>query len=155
MIRMQVLLGLTGLIAAMSLPLLPRAMAQLNQTSLSTFQGRGVAQGAAFTQGRNANVSLTIDRDNFGLELAEPPGTRARVQYRGSIIRRQSGGSTNPNSFTLDGRVRTFSSSDNLRVLNNTTGTCRVEVFDARVNSISCNSVAQDGPVRFLGLEQF
>ncbi|WP_277882054.1 hypothetical protein [Phormidium tenue] len=35
------------------------------------FQGRGVAQGAAFNRGRNANVALTFDGKNFGLELTE------------------------------------------------------------------------------------
>jgi hypothetical protein len=151
----RILLGLTGVVVALSLPILPRALAQLSQSNLSNFQGRGVAQGSAFTQGRNANASLTLDRDNFGLELSERTGTGARVQYRGSIIRRQAAGSANSNSFTLDGRIRTFNSSNNLRVLNNTTGTCRIEVFDARVISSSCNAVAADSSTRFLGLEQF
>jgi hypothetical protein len=125
-----------------------RPVAQTN------FEGRGVAQGAAFTRGRNANVFLTIDSDNFVLELVEPRGS-ARVQYRGAVIRRQSDRSENSSSFTLDGRVRTTTSSDNLRSLNNTTGTCRVKVFDSRVNSINCNTVTSDSSARFLGLEQF
>ena len=57
-----------------------RPVAQTN------FEGRGVAQGAAFTKGRTANVFLTTDRDNFVLERVEPRG-RARVQYQGAIVR--------------------------------------------------------------------
>ncbi len=140
----------SGLVSLSTSLLLPRVMAQ----SQPSFQGRGVANGAAFTRGRNANVALTVESGNFGLELSEPPGTRARVQYRGSVVR-QVNDSANPNSFTLDGRVRSFTSSSNLRVLNNTTGTCRIEVFDSRVVSSTCNSIASDSSTRFLGLEQF
>ncbi|PSB18579.1 hypothetical protein C7B65_14890 [Phormidesmis priestleyi ULC007] len=122
-----------------------------------TFQGRGVAQGSAFTRGRTATTVLTIDRDNFGFELTEPGGRtdapRARVQYRGAVIRRTNG--SVPNSFTLDGRVRSYTSSANLRVLNNTTGTCRIEVFDARVISSSCRAATAESSTQFLGLEQF
>ncbi len=121
-----------------------RPVAQTN------FEGRGVAQGAAFTKGRTANVFLTTDRDNFVLELVEPRG-RARVQYRGAIVR-QRGDNSN---FTLDGRVRTTTSSDNLRVLNNATGTCRVKVVNSLVNSINCNTLPPDNSTHFLGLEQF
>ncbi len=96
---------------------------------------------------------LTIDRDSFGFELAEPPGTRARVQYRGAVTRRTN--TSNANGFTLDGRVRSFNSSDNLRIINNTTGTCRIEVFDARVISSSCRTVINNSSTQFLGLEQF
>lgn len=124
-----------------------RPVAQTN------FEGRGVAQGAAFTRGRTANVFLTVDSDNFVLELVEPRG-RARVQYRGAVIRRQADRS-NPNGFTLDGRVRTATSSDNSRVLSNTTGTCRVKVFDSRVIASNCNIATSDHSTRFLGLEQF
>ena len=138
-----------GAIAAGTLS--PTAVAQSNQ---QTLQGRGIAQGSAFRMGRNANVSLTINRDNFTFELAEPPGARARVQYRGNVVRRNSTGS-NPNSFVLDGRVRTFDSSASDRILNNTTGTCRIEVFDARVVSSTCRAASADSNTQFLGLEQF
>ncbi|MBF2050972.1 MAG: hypothetical protein EDM05_009385 [Leptolyngbya sp. IPPAS B-1204] len=117
-----------------------------------TFQGRGVAHGATFTRGRTANVALTIEGDNFGLELAEPAPTGARVQYRGVIMRRSDDAA---NSFTLRTRVRSFNSSGNLRVLNTTTGTCQIEVFDARVISSNCNTATSDSSTRFLGLEQF
>ena len=172
--QIQFLIGLTAFAATMHLSLLPHATAQNNQQKVPVgqgtssnlnlplaqnnrpqeFQGRGVAQGSAFTRGRNANVSLTIDRDNFGFELAEPPGTRARVQYRGAVIRRTNN-STNAGNFTLDGRVRSYNSSANLRVISNTTGTCRIEVFDARVISSTCRTAANDSTTQFLGLEQF
>ncbi|UBF30305.1 hypothetical protein K9N68_34390 (plasmid) [Kovacikia minuta CCNUW1] len=164
----HLLIGFTAVVVtAIGLSFLPHATAQIQEQKMpigqvtpsarptqTNFQGRGVAQGSAFTRGRNANVALTIDRDNFGLELAEPPGTRARVQYRGAIVRRNNN-SGNSNSFTLDGRVRSFNSSANLRVVSNTTGTCRIEVFDARVISSSCRSAAPDSYTQFLGLEQF
>jgi hypothetical protein len=74
------LVGFTSFVAAMSLSFLPRVTAQI-------------------TQGRNANVFLTTDRDHFVLELVEPRG-RARVQYRGAIVRRRGGESTNSGAFT-------------------------------------------------------
>lgn len=163
------LVGSTALIAAISLSLLSGATAQIDQQSVevgqttqssprpvqNNFQGRGVAQGSAFTRGRNVSTDLTIDRDNFGFELAEPPGRsdtgRARVQYRGSVVRRSSSSA----NFTLDGRIRSFNSSANLRVLPNTTGTCRIEVFDSRVISSTCRTATADSTTQFLGLEQF
>lgn len=176
MFKHRVLIGFTGLVT-LSLSLLPHATAQITeqemhresardslrlaQATSTDFQGRGVSQGSAFTKGRTANARLTVDGNNFGLELAEPPGmrgeslsNRARVQYRGAIIR-QNNGSTNSSSFTLDGRIRSFNSSDNLRVIGNTTGTCRIEVFDSRVISSTCRAVANDSTTQFLGLEQF
>lgn len=169
-IRLQVSIGFIGLAIASSLAAMPRATAQMSQSdrglnqadstpllaqsSPMNMQGRGVAQGSAFTRGRTANAVLTIDGNNFGLELAEPPGTRARVQYRGSIIRRNRGAGDS-NSFTLDGRVQSFNSTENLRLRGVTTGTCRIEVFDARVISSTCNTVATNSNTRFLGLEQF
>ncbi len=148
----RLFLGMATCLAVACLPLLPQARAQTPQTE---FQGRGVAQGSAFTRGRNANVSLTITPgNNFILNLAEPAGTRARVEYRGSIVR-QTSTSTHAGNFTLDGRVQTFDSSAATRILNNTTGTCRIEVFDARVISSTCRTVASDSYTQFLGLEQF
>jgi len=163
--QIRVLIGLSAFTAAMSF--FSYAIAQTTEQIVeigqatpaptrpvsNNFQGRGIAQGSAFTRGRNANVVLTLDRDNFSFELAEPPGTRARVQYRGAIIRRTN--TNNANGFTLDGRVRSYSSSANLRVLSNTTGTCRIEVFDARVISSTCRAATNDSSTQFLGLEQF
>jgi heat shock protein HslJ len=128
--------------------------------SQNNFQGRGVAQGSAFTQGRNANVSLTLNRDNFSLELSEPTVSgrgqtnAARVEYRG-VVRRQENQRGNSGSFTLSTRVRSFVSSANLRAIPNTTGTCRIEVFDSRVVSTNCRTAIDDSATQFLGLEQF
>lgn len=149
--QVQVLIGFAALLIAVSLPELPQANAQSRQTG---FEGKGVANGSTFTRGRNANAALSTDGNDFSLELSEPPGIRARVQYRGVVIR-QTNDSSSPNSFTLDGRIRSFTSSANRRNLNATTGTCRIEVFDSRVVSSTCNSVASDTSTRFLGLEQF
>lgn len=144
-------------VASLVLLLLP-ATAQITpeatRSTRNQFQGRGVAQGSAFSRGRNASLALTLDQDNFSLDMAEPSNRGARLQYRGVIARRNNDSNT-PNSFTLDARVRSFNSSDNLRVLNNTTGTCRIEVFDARIVSSSCTTVANNSSTRFMGLEQF
>ena len=167
--QIRFLMRLTSCVAAVSLPLfsqaqmsgqsLPMSQAEPTQAAparapQSNFEGRGVAHGSVFTRGRNVTVRLTVERGNFTLNLAEPPGNRARVQYRGSIIR-QNTTLPNSNSFTLDGRVQTFDSSASTRILNNTTGTCRIEVFDARVISSSCRTVAAKSDTQFLGLEQF
>ena len=157
--RKPLLIGIISFIAAMSLFWFSQAEAQTGVSS-GSFQGRGVAQGAVFSQGRNAEVSLTLERDNFGLEMSQLGGTHtgnqspARIQYRG-IVSRRTNGTSGPNSFTLTTRVRSFDSSETLRIITNTTGTCRIEVFDARVNYINCNTVVDNSSTRFLGLEQF
>ena len=174
------LTGVTALMAALGSSLLSGANAQItgqkfqlkpapanvpivaqatpsNSTHPTNFQGRGVAQGSAFTRGRTATTALTIDRDNFGFELTEPGGRtdapRARVQYRGAVIRRTNNSTSG--GFTLDGRVRSFTSSANLRVLNNTTGTCRIEVVNSLVISSTCRAATAESSTQFLGLEQF
>lgn len=137
------------------------AIAQRNPPN-QFFEGRGIAQGAAFSRGRNAHVTLTMDGDNFSLELTEPPATNTttqnrrplRIQYRGVISRRDND-SSNSSSFTLNTRVRSFDSSENLRVLTNTAGTCRLEVFGARVVYSNCKTASNDSSIRFIGLEQF
>lgn len=155
MLKQKLLLtGLTSLLVAISLVVLPQAMAQRSTTN---FEGRGVAQGGVFTQGRNTNVNLILDGDNFSLEMQESggrSGDRGRVQYRGVVVRR-SDTSTTAGNFTLNTRVRSFDSSDSLRVINNTAGTCRMEVFGARVTSVACDAIADNSSTRFLGLEQF
>lgn len=155
----RLLIALIIGIAAISLLWFPQAVAQTNTTS-GSFLGRGIAQGAVFSQGRNADVTLTLDRDNFGLEMTQPLGshtvnqTPARIQYRG-VVARRTNDTSGANSFTLTTRVRSFDSSETLRIITNTTGTCRIEVFDARVNYINCNTVVDNSSTRFLGLEQF
>ncbi len=160
----HLLIGLTGGIAALGIALLAPATTQAQipnrpaPTNLS--QGRGVVQGAAFNRGRNANVTLTLDGENFGLELTEilPSNVRGqspgRVQYRGAITRRTND-PANANSFSLFTRIRSFDSSTNLRIITNTTGTCRIEVFNSRVLSSSCSTIADNSETDFLGLEQF
>ncbi len=152
-------MGIVVGIAAAGLLKFPAAIAQTN-ANREFFQGRGIAQGSAFTNGRNANLSLTLSGENFSLEMIQPQSnvgrnqTPARVQYRGMIVRRnlESG---RPNDFILIVRVRSFDSSDTFRVISNTTGTCRLEIFDARVTYSNCNAIATDSSTRFLGLEQF
>lgn len=156
-IQLPVLVGFIGLTIAASLASAARATMEnepgilLAQSASMSMQGRGIAQGSAFTGGRTANTALTIDGNSFGLEIVEPPGTRARVQYRGAVIRRNG----NSSSFTLDGRVQTFNSTDNLRLRGTTTGTCRIEVSNSIVTSSTCNTVTDNSGTRFLGLEQF
>lgn len=157
--RKQLLIGFIGCIAAIGWFWFSPAEAQTNTTT-GSFQGRGIAQGAVFSRGRNAEVALTLDGNNFGLEMTQNQGTHmqnqspARIQYRGQVARRTNDPS-GPNSFTLTTRVRSFDSSENLRIITNTTGTCRIEVFDARVTYINCNAVADNSSTQFLGLEQF
>jgi hypothetical protein len=155
-------LGFVGLFAVLSGAVITSAGAQVPNRPVpgGIFQGRGIAQGAAFSRGRNANVTLTLDGENFGLELMEivPSNVRGqtpgRVQYRGAITRRTDDPAA-PNSFSLFTRVRSFDSSQNLRIVTNTTGTCRIEVFNSRVLSSSCSTIADSSETDFLGLEQF
>lgn len=152
-----ILISSTVCLAAIALPLL----AQTNGTPTSpqrnreqtNFQGRGVAQGASFNRGRNVNANLIVNQGRFTLELFEPTGTRARVQYRGSVMRQNN--TNTPNSFVLDGRVQNFDSSINQRIVNNTTGNCRIEVYNSRVNSSTCRTPGPDSNTDFLGLERF
>lgn len=161
------LIGLVGVVAACGFCLFPPAIAQTTApapasgpATTGVFQGRGVAQGAAFTRGRNANLNLTLDGENYSLELTEILAsnvrnqTPARVQYRGAITRRTDEPGA-ANSFSVFTRVRSFDTSDNLRIITNTTGTCRIDVFDARVISSSCNTASSNSSTHFLGLEQF
>jgi len=167
----QVLIGFIGLIGAVSMPLFAQATTQNSQLQQVTLgkqadaiaqtrpvpapqlEGRGVAHGSVFNRGQNVNVSLTVNQGRFSFTLAQPPGTRNQVRYQGSVARQTP--KTSANSFVLDGRVQTFDSSASTRIFNNTTGTCRIEVFDARVISSTCRSVAPDSTTQFLGLEQF
>lgn len=145
--------GFGALVGVVGLAQLPQAIAQTNRPPQPN-EGRGVAHGSVFRRGQNVNTSLTVDRGRFSYTLAQPPGTRNQVRYQGAVVRQNNTGN-NPNSFTLDGRVQTFDSSASNRILNNTTGTCRIEVFDARVISSTCRSASPDSVTQFLGLEQF
>lgn len=156
--KKRFLMGLAVGVATVGALSVPATLAQTNNREF--FQGRGIAQGSAFSQGRNANLALTLSGEDFRLEMTEPQGANnrgrepARVQYRGVIVRRNDEVGRR-NSFILVTRVRSFDSSEALRVITNTTGTCRLEVFDARVVYSNCNAIADDSSTRFLGLEQF
>lgn len=120
-----------------------------------SFSGRGQASGSVFGRGRQADASLDFNRNGFTLGLSVPPGTGAQVRYLGTINRLRSTNRNNPNSFVLEGRVQSFASSaNNLRVIN-TAGTCRIEVFDARITSVSCSANAPGSSTRFTGMSQF
>lgn len=166
----RILLGLVGLLSVLNLPLLAYATTQQQQQKMTLdeqtntiaqtrpvpaplLEGRGVAHGSVFNRGQNVNVSLTVSQGRFTFNMAQAPGTRNRTRYQGTVARQTPG--TSANSFVLDGRVQTFDSSASNRIFNNTTGTCRIEVFDARVISSTCRSVAPDSTTQFLGLEQF
>ncbi|RZM76659.1 hypothetical protein [Leptolyngbya iicbica] len=161
--QQKLLIGFISCIAAIALFYVPQAFAQNNLTNLSgeRFQGRGVAQGAVFSRGQNAEVSLTLDGENFGLEMSQFQGATgtqnrspARIQYRG-VVSRRTDEPNNASSFTLNTRVRSFDSSETLRVITNTTGSCRIVVFGARINYINCTTLTDNSSTRFLGLEQF
>lgn len=120
-----------------------------------TFAGRGTASGSVFTAGRQAEATLNFNQTRFSLFLAVPPGTGTQVNYNGTITRLRGTSPTNPNTFVIDARVQTFASSaTNLRVIN-TSGICRIEVFDARVTSTSCNTSVRNSSSRFQGMQQF
>lgn len=120
-----------------------------------SFSGRGQANGSVFERGRQADASLDFNRNGFTLGLSVPPGTGAQVRYLGTINRLRGTNSDNPNSFVLEGRVESFASSaNNLRVIN-TAGTCRIEVSDARITSVSCSANAPGSSTRFTGMSQF
>jgi hypothetical protein len=128
-----------------------------NSTTLPTegdFSGRGLTSGAVFGDERETDASLSFNGNNFSFWLAVPPGTGAQVNYSGTVTRLRGTGS-NSNSFVLQGRVQRFASSaNNLQVIN-ATGNCRIEVFDARVISSTCNTRLRDSSTRFAGLQQF
>ncbi|MBF2050980.1 MAG: hypothetical protein EDM05_009485 [Leptolyngbya sp. IPPAS B-1204] len=127
-----------------------------NSTTVPTegsFEGRGLASGSVFGNERETDAMLSFNStNNFSFSLAVPPGTGAQVNYSGRI---RSTRSTGANSFVLRGQVQRFASSANNLEVINATGTCEIEVFDARVISSTCNTRARDSATRFAGLKQF
>lgn len=120
-----------------------------------SFLGRGKANGAVFGGGQQADASLNFNRNGFSLSLSVPPGTGVQMQYQGTIQRIRSTNPDNPNSFVIEGQMESFASSaSNLRVVN-ASGACQIEVFDARITSVSCNTAIAGGSTRFLGMKQF
>ncbi len=157
--KSQALIPFASVFSAASLALLlfpatAQVTPEATRSTAGNFQGRGVAQGSAFVKGRNATVGLTLDRNNFSLDMTDSSNREARLQYRG-VVSRRNNDSSSANSFTVDTRVQSFNSSENLRVINNTTGTCRIEVFNSRVISSSCTTVSDSSSTRFLGVERF
>lgn len=126
-----------------------------NLPTEGNFIGKGLASGSVFGPERETDASLNFNGKNFSLSLAVPPGTGAQVNYQGKVTRMRGTGSTNSNSFILQGTVRTFASSTNNLQVVNTTGNCTIEVFDARVISTSCNTTARESSTRFRGMNQF
>jgi hypothetical protein len=119
------------------------------------FSGRGTASGAVFGSGQRVDADLSFNRNAFSLGLAVPPGTGVQIRYLGTISQIRSTGSNNSNSFVIDGRLESFASSaSGLRVIN-TSGTCRIEVFDARITSTSCSTTAPGASTQFFGVKQF
>ncbi len=137
---------------------LPSEPGSGSSTTLPTegnFVGRGLASGAVFSDEQETEASLSFNGSNFSYTLAVPPGTGAQVNYGGTIRRLRGTGSSNSNSFVLQGRVRRFASSASDLEVVNATGNCQIEVFDARVISSSCSSRARNSSTRFEGLQQF
>ncbi|UBF30028.1 hypothetical protein K9N68_38170 (plasmid) [Kovacikia minuta CCNUW1] len=175
--RFRILFGCTALLGVVSLPLFSHAQAQSSMQEIQlgpiwrvnqkvqqlaftppqegSFPGRGVANGSVFTRGRMTDAQLNFNRGNFSLSLSVPPGTGAQVNYSGTYTRLQRAGSSNSNSFILDGRIQRFASSANGLKSINTSGSCRIDVFDALVLNSSCNTRVTDSSTRFHGLEQF
>lgn len=119
------------------------------------FEGRGTARNPVFQGGATTTASLSFNASqNFSVSVAVPPGTGAQVSYQGRIDRIRSTGA-NENSFAIEGRVTAFASSaDGLRV-QDTSGRCNIEVFDARIVEIDCRANVPNGNTSFLGTSQF
>lgn len=128
-----------------------------NVPASGNFDGRGLARGSVFGDERQADSNLTFNSSSnaFSFSLFVPSGTAEQVNYNGTISQVRGTRSNDPNSFVLEGQVNSFASSANgLRVVD-TTGSCRIEVFDARIVSASCNSRAANSTTSFEGLVQF
>jgi hypothetical protein len=118
-----------------------------------TFAGLGTASGSIFGQLQQVDASLNFNQsDNFNFWLAVLPGNGDQVQYLGVITERMSLGR---NDFRLETQVQSFASSASGLQLVNTTGSCRIEVFDARVASALCNVTAPNGNTQFTGMSPF
>lgn len=119
------------------------------------FPGRGMVTGSVFTIGRQAEAMLSFNEtNNVSFSLAGRYANNLETVYSGTITRRLPG-TRGVNGFILETQVTSFASSlDGLRVVN-TTGTCRIEVFDALVVEASCSTRVADSTTEFQGMEQF
>ena len=132
--------------------------AQINNVSLpkeDSFLGQGEAKQSVFGGGKQARASLDYNRPNFSLSISTPSGTEEQVSYMGTITSLKGTNPDNTGSLMLEGRVKSFASSaNNLQVIN-TSGTCKIEVFDARIISTSCNTNTRQSSTTFKGMAQF
>lgn len=124
--------------------------------SEGTFEGRGLTRGAVFGDERqtDANLSFNSSSNRFSFSLFVPPGTAEQVNYNGTISRLRSI-DANTNSFVLEGAVQSFATSANGLRVAETSGTCRIEMFDARIISSNCNTRVSNSRTVFEGLNQF
>ncbi|MDZ8187691.1 MAG: hypothetical protein RMX96_22925 [Nostoc sp. ChiSLP02] len=79
----------------------------------------------------------------------------AEVRYIGTINQLRGTNSHNPNSFVLQGRVQNFATSASNLQVSNTTGTCRIQVFDARITSVACSAKVPGSSTQFTGMSQY
>lgn len=120
-----------------------------------TFAGRGIATESVFTIGRQAEAVLSFNAtDRFSISLAGRYANNLEVAYSGIITRRLPG-TRGINGFILETQVDSFASSMDDRRVVETAGTCRIEVFDARVVESVCSTSAPNSNTEFQGMEQF
>ncbi len=119
------------------------------------FHGRGLARGSVFGLERQIDASLSFNRANFSLKLYVPPGKGAQVHYGGTITHLRGTSASNPNSFVVEARVTSFASSANSLRTINTSGSCQMEIRDARIISVFCKTPVGNSTTNFTGLKQF
>lgn len=124
--------------------------------SSGSFMGQGNATNPVFRRNQSVETSLNFNgnTNGFSVNVYVPSGSGAEVQYLGTITRLYSSG-PNPNSFILEGTIENFASSRNNLQVVNTTGSCEIEVFDARITSVSCKARTNGGVTHFRGREEF
>ncbi len=116
--------------------------------------GRGLTTGSIFTLGRQSDAFLTFNNNAYSLSLAARYAPGLEVNYSGTITRHLPG-TRGVNGFVLETQIDRFASAQNgMRVIN-TSGTCRIEVFDSLVVIADCTPQVQDGATQFRGMEQF
>ncbi|EKQ66785.1 hypothetical protein OsccyDRAFT_4585 [Leptolyngbyaceae cyanobacterium JSC-12] len=127
----------------------------LGSPNAGTFQGRGIVSGSVFTAGRQADTMLNFNANNFSYGIAATAVSGTEVNYQGIITQRRAGSSLGRNGFVLETKVQRFASSANNLRVQNASGSCRIEIFDARVVSSTCNIAIPNSSTRFDGLKQF
>jgi hypothetical protein len=121
-----------------------------------SFAGRGRARGSVFgTQKQATEASFNFNQQRFSLGIFTPSGVEQSVQYQGIIKEIRNTNPNNPNSFLVEATVDSFASSLNNRRVVDTTGTCRLEVFDGRLIEVSCSTNLPNSTTVFTGMKQF